>query len=53
MKIKLIPATMAIAPRTALTVIFSWKSIKPTTAAKRGEVEEIGTARESDVLRKL
>ena len=53
MKIRQIPATMVTAPKTALAVIFSLKSMKPAMAAKSGDVDEIGTARVSDVIVKL
>ena len=44
---------MAVAPKTALVVILSWKSMKPAIAANRGDVEEMGTARSSVVFAKL
>jgi hypothetical protein len=53
MKIRKIPTTIKIDPKTFFGVTRSCKKIIADSVEKRGVVEDIGTARDSKVFMKL
>jgi len=52
-KIRKIPTTIIIDPTAFFAVTFSCKKTIPDSVEKRGVVEDIGTARDSEVFVKL